>query len=346
MLPITILTLLITGIIILRIQAEEHEELKAELSGMRTPAYKNDRVIEALMRQKRDTLKIVPKSYVEQTNHVDESQRGKRLRRGLPKFDNFLSGLEKKLSSHYITSNRTGLVNYFASRLYQENFTFPENEGKNDVYGSRDVQIGNTYSDNPNGTNVYGPILVQKNNNYRGKNKNAQYGASITQIGNRYPEHPGKNDIYTGVVVQNGNTYSVNPGNKTSFAINVNQSDNTYPESIENNKDALKPIIHQSGNFYPSSNDSEAGRNTKNNTESQGGSVEQNTSDSQGNSSSTNYDSDSSSHIESTTLRYEEREAYANKHTKPNGQISLSSNVFYSLSYSFIILLKYVQFQY
>lgn len=261
----------------------------------------------------------------------------------MPKFDNFQNGLDKKFSVFDAPSNRTGGVNYYGSQVYQKHITVLGSHGKN-VYGSQDVQIGNTFSDNPNGTNVYGPTLVQENNTYRGKNENALYGASVTQLGNRYPEHPGKNDIYTGVVVQNGNTYPVNPGNKTSFAININQSNNTYPKSIENNKDALKPVIHQSGNFYLSSNDSKAGINTKNNTESQGGSVEQNTSDSQGNSSSTNYDSDSSSHIESTTLYNKEREAYADKHTEPNGQMSLSSNVFYSLSYSFIILVKHSLF--
>ncbi|CAG9583506.1 unnamed protein product [Danaus chrysippus] len=322
------------------IQAEEHEEQNAELNGIRTPAYKSGHLVEALMRQKRDTLNIVPESYVEQTNLADESQRGKRLRRDLPTFDNFQIGLDKKFSSFDAPLNRTGPVNYFASRVNQEYITFPENDGKNVVYGSQDVQIGNFFPDNPNGTNVYGPILVQKNNTYRGKNENAQYGASITQIGNRYPERHGKNDIYTGVVVQNGNTYPVNPGNKTSFAININQSNNTYPKSIENNKDALKPIIDHSGNFYPSSNDSEAGMNTKNNTETRGGSVEQNTSDGQGNTSSTNYDSDSSSYIESTTQHYEERKAHANKHIAPNGQKCLSSSVLISLSYSFLILVK------
>lgn len=325
------------------IQAEQ-EERKSQLSGTPSPVYKSNSLIEALKIQKRDTLNIFPESYEEQTNHVDESLRGNRLRRDLPKFDNFLNAL-KNPSVFDAPSNRTGPVNYLTSRLYQLNIIFSESDEKNNVYGSQDVQIGNTFSDNPNGTKVYVPTLVQENNTYRGKNENAQYGASVAQLGNRYPEHPGKNDIYSGVVVQNGNTYPVNPGNKTSFAININQSNNTYPKSIENNKDALKPVIDQSGNFYPSINDSEAGIDTKNNTESQGGSVEQNTSDSQGYSTSTNYyDSDSSSHIESTTLYNEEKEAYADKHTEPNGQMSLSSNVFYSLSYSFIVLVKYVLF--
>nr|CCQ71078.1 hypothetical protein BV2-2 [Cotesia congregata] len=343
MLSITVATLLVTSNAIPRIQAEEQKEQKAQLNGMRTPVYKSDHVIEALMRQKRDTINIVPESYVEQTNLADKSQRGNRLRRDLPKFDNFQEGLDKKFSSFDAPSNRTGQVNYFASRVNQKDITFSESDGKNIVYGSQDVQIGNTFPDNPNGTNVYGPILVQENNTYQGKNENAQYGASITQIGNRYPEHPGKNDIYTGVVVQNGNTYPVNPGNKTSFAININQFNNTYPKSIENNTDALKPIIYHSGNFYPSSNDSEAGMNTKNNTKSQGGSVEQNTSDSQGNSSSTNYDSDSSSHIESTTPHNGEREAYANKHTEPNGQISSFARFSVEV-YLFIAFFKFTIF--
>ncbi|XP_044591540.1 uncharacterized protein LOC123269769 [Cotesia glomerata] len=316
------------------IQAEKQEERKVQLNSMQTPVYKSNRVIEALKveaLQKRDTLNIVPQSYVEQTNHVDKSQSSHRLRRDLPKFDNFQNGLDKKFSPFDAPSNRTGPVNYYASRVYKRNISYPESDGENIVYGSQDVQIGNTYSDKLNGTNVYEPIVVQENNDYRGKNKNAQYGASVTRIGNRYSKNPGKNDIYTDVVVQNGNTYPGNPENKTLLAIIVNQSNNTYPKSIENNKDALKPFIYQSGNFYPSSNDSEAGMNTKSNTASQGCSAEQNTSDSQGNSSSTNHNSDSSSHIENTTLHNEDKKAYADKHTQPNRQMSLSSNVLYSL---------------
>lgn len=301
--------------------------------------YKDDSVIEALKLQKRDTLNIIPESYVEQTNHVGESQSGIRLRRDLPNFDNFMESLDKKFD---IPSNRTGQVNHFASRTYQSNNVYAANDDKDAVYGSRDVHIGNTYSNNPNGTNVYGPILVQQNNTYRGKHKKAQYGASVTQIGNRYPEHPGKNDIYTGVIVQTDNTYSENPGNETFPAIITNQSNNTYPKSIENNKDALKPIIYQSGNVYLSSNDSEARRNTKNNTETQLASAERNATDNQGNSSSTNYDL--SLHKENKTLSNEKREAYAEKHTEYNRQMSLSSNVFYLLSYSLIMLLKYSLF--
>ncbi|AAZ04270.1 hypothetical protein ORF302 [Cotesia plutellae polydnavirus] len=322
-----------------RIQAEEQGERKSQFSETQTSVYKSDSVIEALKVQKRDTLNIIPESYVEQTNHVGESQSGIRLRRDLPNFDNFMESLEKKFD---IPSNRTGQVNYFASRTYQSNNVYAANDDKDAVYGSRDVHIGNTYSDNPNGTNVYGPVLVQQNNTYRGKHKKAQYGASVTQIGNRYPEHPGKNDIYTGVVVQTDNTYSENPGNETFPAIIINQSNNTYPKSIENNKDALKPIIHQSGNVYLSSNDSETRMNTKNNTETPIDSAEWNATDNQGNSSSTNYDS--SSHKENKTLSNEEREAYAEKHTEYNGQLRLSSNVLYSFSYSLIMLLKYFLF--
>ncbi|CAD6243330.1 GSCOCT00014257001.2-RA-CDS [Cotesia congregata] len=329
MLSITVATLLVVSNVIPRIQAEGQEERKAQHNGMQRPVYKSNSVIEALKVQKRETLNIVPESYLEQTNHVDKSQNGRRLRRDLNLSD-FMPDLSKMWSSFNATSNKTEPVISYGSRTYQRNNIYPESDGKNVVYGSQDVQIGNTFSDNPNGTNVYGPIVVQENNDYRGKNKNAQYGASITQIGNKYPEHPGKNDIYTGVVVQNGNTYPVNPGNKTSFAIIVNQSNNTYPKSIENNTDALKPVIHQSGNFYPSSNDLEAGMKTKNNTER--------------NSPFTNHDSDSSSTIERTTLYNKKSEAYAEKHTESNRQMSLSSNVFYSLLYSLIILFKYSLF--
>lgn len=237
--------------------------------------------------------------------------------------------------------NRTGQVNYFASRTYQKN-NFYDFEAKDVNFGPIDVQIGNTFAGNSDGTNVYGPILVQQNNTYRGKHKKVQYGASVTQIGNRYPEHPGKNDIYTGLVVQTDNTYLENPENKTFPAIIINQSNNTYPKSIENNKDALKPIIYQRGNVYLSGNDSEARRNTKNNTETHIDSAERNATDNQGNSSSTNYDL--SSHKENKTLSYEEREAYAEKHTEFNREMSLSSNVFYSFSYPLIMLLKYFLF--
>ncbi|AEE09557.1 conserved hypothetical protein [Cotesia vestalis bracovirus] len=307
---VTILTLLIISNGISRIQAEEQEERKLQFSETQTSVYKSDSVIEALKVQKRDTFNIIPKSYVEQTNHVGKSQSGIRLRRDLPNFDNFMESLKKKFD---IPSNNTGRGISYGSRVYQKNNVYAADDGKGAVYGSHDVHIGNTYSGNANGTNAYGPILVQVNNTYRGKNNNAQYGASVTQIGNRYPEHPGKNDIYTAVVVQTGNTYSGNPGNETFPAIIINQSNNTYPKSIENNKDAVKPIIHQSGNVYPSGNDSEARMNTKNNTENK-------------------------------TLSNEEREAYAEKHTKFNRQMSLSSNVFYSVSYSLIMLLKYSLF--
>lgn len=336
MLSITIVTLLITSNVISRIQAEEQREQKAKLNGMQTPVYEGSSVIEASKIQKRDTLNIVLESYVEQTNHVDKSRSRKRLRRA-SNFDNFMPDFDKKFSSFDAPSNRTGPTNYFGSRLYQKNNVYAADNGRQDIlYGSQDVQIGNTFfSDNPNGTNVYGPILVQENNTYQGKNKNVQYGASVTQTGNRYFLHAGKN----GVVVQNNNTYAENPGNKTVVAIIINQSNNTYPKSIEANKDALKPVIHQSENFYPSSNNSQARTNIKNNTESQVDSVKQNATDIQRNLSSTYYDS--SSHIENKTVYNKEREAYGDKHTEPNKQMSLSSNVFYSLSYSFIILLKY-----
>lgn len=183
---------------------------------------------------------------------------------------------------------------------------------------------------------MYGPTLVQENNAYLGKNERAQYGASVTHIGNSFSKNSGKNDIFTGVVVQKGE----NPKNKTLVAISVNQSNNTYPKWIENNKDALKPVIHQSGNFFPSRNDSEAGMKTRNNT-GQVDIAQQNATDSQENSSSTNYDS--SSHIVNKTLYNKEKEAYADKHTEFNRQMSLSPNVFYSLSCPVIILLKYSQ---
>ncbi|XP_074107427.1 uncharacterized protein LOC141532807 [Cotesia typhae] len=342
MLALTIFTLFITSNVISRIQAEEQDDRKSQFSETQTSVYTNKRIIEALKLQKRDTLNIVPESYVKQKNHVEESQSGIRLRRDLSNFDNSRESLEEKLRRFNIPSNKTGQVNYFGSRTYESNNVYEGIDDKDVVYGSRDVNTGNSYSDNPNGTNVYGPILVQQNNTYRGKHKSAQYGARVTQIGNRYPEHPGKNDIYTGVVVQTGNTYSENPENETFPAIIINQSNNTYPKSIENNKDALKPIIHQSGNFYPSSNNSEARMNTKNNTATRKDSAERNPTDNHGNSSSTNYNS--SSHNENKTLSNEERDANTGKHTQPNRQMSLSSNISYSVLYSLIILLKYSLF--
>ncbi|XP_074107480.1 uncharacterized protein LOC141532841 [Cotesia typhae] len=339
MLALTIFTLFITSNVISRIQAEEQEDRKSQFSETQTSVYTNKRIIEALKLQKRDTLNIVPESYVEQTNHVGESQSSIRQRRDL---DHFMSDLSKMWSSSNMDSTKTGGEISYGSQVYQKNNVYAADDRNGAVYGVDDVNVGNTYSGNSNGTNAYGPILVQENNIYRGKNNNAQHGASVTQIGNRYPEHPGKNDIYTGVIVQTGNTYSENPENETVSAIIINQSNNTYPKSIENNKDALKPIIHQSGNFYPSSNDSEARMNTKNNTATRKDSAERNPTDNHGNSSSTNYNS--SSHNENKTLSNEERDANTGKHTQPNRQMSLSSNISYSVLYSLIILLKYSLF--
>ncbi|XP_022834904.1 uncharacterized protein LOC111362464 [Spodoptera litura] len=310
MLSTTIITLLIYSNIISNIQAKDHEERNAQFDGTQIPLYKSDSVIEALKVRKRDTVKIVHNSYVEQTNHVDELQRGKRS-------DHFFKG--NPFSRFDAPLNSTGLINYFGSRMYQTNVSFPPSDGKDAVYGAVDLLIDNYFFDDSNVTNVYGPLVVRDGKVYQGNNENAQYGAKVTIINNRHYGHSGNHDMYTGGIVQKGNTYSVNLKNKTSMAMSINQSNNT------------------------SNNDSEGGMNTKYNTASEEGSVERNTNDSQGNSSSTNYYSDSSSQIE-ITLHYKEKEAFADNHTEPNRQMGLSANVFYSLSYSFITLLKYSLF--
>nr|BAC45039.1 hypothetical protein [Bracoviriform kariyai] len=240
MLFVIIVTLFIISNVIPKIRAaEEQEDQKAQLNGMQTSVYEGGNVIKTIKVQRRDTLNIVSESYVEQTNHADESQSSNRLRRDL-NFDNFMKDFIKDEIKEPFNniSNRTGSGISYSVQTYQRNKPiFKGNfKGRNVVSGSLDESIGNTFYDsNPNAS-----VVVQIGNTYseNSKNKNTKNNTE-NQV----------NTAKQNATDSQGNSSSTNYN--SSSHIENNTLYNKGSEAYANNQTAFnRQMILSSNVFY------------------------------------------------------------------------------------------------
>nr|ABK57020.1 P325-like protein [Glyptapanteles indiensis] len=327
----TILTLLIAFVGISRIEAREIGERTAQLN--KTPVDGVNTAIEALTVQNDNTFN---------TGLNDQSIYG-----SVVKVDN---NIYESPNSRQPTSTQTRTVvapggpghdgvSYAKSEERDQ-----QGEPKNNVSATTYMK-GNTFNLAPDSKNVFGSYIEQNNNVYRLRGGNNQ-----TQPNE---EHKSSNRGNIGLTAE---TILTNSVFQTSGNMEINAGSS----------------ITRNGNVYTSNKNSQTGEKTINGTERQDNlsdimtvllkdiqtrekiykdwknqlyfgnqsNIQQDPIESKPNSSFIFYDSYPNSETEKNAEDTKEKEASAEKHDGPNGQPSLSPNVYYLFTYFLIILIK------